>query len=532
MNISFPTWETVPPDFQIPEIQNHKYLKNGELLEWTGKTEPIFSPICLEGSGKAEPKKLGYVPSFTESEALSCLDSGFVAYEKGPWPKMTVSERIKAVQSFAIQMKEKKDIIVKLLVWEIGKTLKDSEKEFDRTIDYIDDTISALKDQDRGASRFVFEKGIIAQIKRAPLGVVLCMGPFNYPLNETFCTLIPALIMGNTVLLKPAKYGVLLMEPLLTCFQKAFPPGVVNTLYGQGSLIVPPLMRTGKINVLAFIGSSKTVNHITKEHPKPNRLRSILGLNAKNPAILLPDVDFSETISEMVSGALSFNGQRCTALKIFFVPRSRTEDFLTAFCSELKKWKPGMPWEKDVQLTPLPELGKIDWLKEILKDAVSKGAKVINDGGGESLHTFMHPAVLFPVSSDMRIYHEEQFGPLVPIVPYDDIKEVFQYLEESDMGQQASVFGKDAKTIGELIDILVNQVSRINLNTQCQRGPDTFPFTGRKDSAEGTLSVIDALRSFSIRSLVAAKDLESQKELIRNILTEKTSKFLNTDFIL
>lgn len=532
MSISFPDWESIPPEFQIPEVQNHKYLKNGQLLDWKGDTEPVFSPVYLREAGEAKPKLLGSVPSFTEAEALDSLESAFIAYEKGPWPKMTVSERIKAVQNFALQMKEKRDIIVKLLVWEIGKSLKDSEKEFDRTIDYIDDTISALKDQDRGASRFVFEKGIIAQIKRAPLGVVLCMGPFNYPLNETFCTLIPALIMGNTVLLKPAKFGVLLLEPLLPCFQKAFPPGVVNTLYGQGSKLVPPLMRTGKINVLAFIGSSRTVNQITKEHPKPNRLRSILGLNAKNPGIILEDADFNDSISEMVSGALSFNGQRCTALKIFFVPESRATEFVQAFCTELKKWKAGMPWEKDVQLTPLPETGKIDWLLEILRDATTLGAKIQNEGGGESTFSFMHPAILFPVSPKMRIYHEEQFGPLVPIVPYKDIQEVFRYLEDSDMGQQASIFGKNAKTIGELIDTLVNQVSRINLNAQCQRGPDTFPFTGRKDSAEGTLSVIDALRSFSIRSLVATKDQENQKELIRSILTEKTSKFLNTDFIL
>ena len=94
-------------------------------------------------------------------------------------------------------MKERREEIVKLMMWEIGKTLPDSEKEFDRTIDYIRDTIDALKDLDRVSSRFVIEQGVIGQIRRAPLGVALCMGPFNYPLNETFTTLIPALIMGQ-----------------------------------------------------------------------------------------------------------------------------------------------------------------------------------------------------------------------------------------------------------------------------------------------------------------------------------------------
>ena len=110
-------------------------------------------------------------------------------------------------------------------MWEIGKNLADSEKEFDRTVEYIEGTIEALKDLDRVSSRFIVEQGVFAQIRRAPLGVVLCMGPFNYPLNETFTTLIPALIMGNTVVMKPAKHGVLLLEPLLEAFRDSFPPG-------------------------------------------------------------------------------------------------------------------------------------------------------------------------------------------------------------------------------------------------------------------------------------------------------------------
>ena len=112
-------------------------------------------------------------------------------------------------------MQAVRDEVVRLLMWEIGKTLPDAAKEFDRTVEYIRDTIEALKDLDRTSSRFAVEQGFVAQIRRSPLGVVLCMGPFNYPLNETFTTLIPALIMGNTVIFKPPKYGVLLHAPLL-----------------------------------------------------------------------------------------------------------------------------------------------------------------------------------------------------------------------------------------------------------------------------------------------------------------------------
>jgi aldehyde dehydrogenase (NAD+) len=187
------------------------------------------------------------------------------------------------------------------------------EKEFDRTIAYIVATIEALKELDNNGSRFVVAEGTIGQVRRTPLGVVLCMGPYNYPLNETFATLIPALIMGNTVLLKPPRFGVLLFYPLLEAFRNAFPKGVINTVYGNGADVVPALLGSGKVNVLTLIGSSKVADHLKKLHPKINRLRAILGLDAKNAAIVMPDADLELAVKECLLGALTFNGQHCTA---------------------------------------------------------------------------------------------------------------------------------------------------------------------------------------------------------------------------
>lgn len=144
----------------------------------------------------------------------------------------------------------------------------------------------------------------------------------------------------------------------------------------------------------------------------------------------------------------------------------------------------------------------------------------------------MSPAVVYPVGPGMRLYTEEQFGPVVPIAAFTDLEEPMNYIVQSDYGQQVSLFGSNAGLIAELIDPLVNQVCRVNINSQCQRGPDVFPFTGRKDSAEGTLSVSDALRVFTIRTLVAAKGTELNRRLIKSILTERSSRFLSTDFIL
>ena len=531
----FPDESSIPGEFQLPNpIHQTEYLIDGSLRHWEGPRQEISSSIYVKTTDGFSQKVIGSVPTLSEKEALEALDAAVVAYNngRGHWPTMSVSGRIEHIQDFAYRMKEKKQEVVNLLMWEIGKSYPDSEKEFDRTIAYIEDTIDALKNLDRTNSRFVLEQGIIGQIRRAPLGVTLCLGPTNYPLNETFTTLIPALIMGNTVILKPPRLGVLLNRPLLEAFRDAFPPGVVNVIYGKGRDITPPLMASGKVDALAFIGSSKAASSLKKLHPKPHRLRSVLGLEAKNPGIILPYADLDLAVKECVLGTLSYNGQRCTALKILFVHSQIIDVFLERFCEAIANLKFGMPWEKGVTLTPLPDIEKPKYLTELVEDAKSLGAKVVNEAGGTVNKTFFYPAVLYPVTSQMRVYHEEQFGPVIPIVPFDDIEVPIQYMVESDYGQQVSIFGNNADTISKLVDPLVNQVSRVNLNSQCQRGPDTFPFTARKDSAEGTLSVTDALYAFSLPTLVAAKQTDINKGMLTQIVREHKSNFLSTDFIL
>lgn len=518
-----------------PPVHQRETLVNGELMPWTGPVESVRSAICVrKPDGSLAQVELGSYPVGGIPEAKVALDAAVAAYDsgRGEWPTMTVAQRIACMQDFTKQMVARREQIVQLIMWEIGKTLPDSQKEFDRTVEYMKATIEALKHLDNDNSRFTIVEGTIGQIRRTPLGVVLCMGPYNYPLNETFATLIPALIMGNTMVFKPPKFGVLLFQPLLEAFRSAFPKGVINTVYGKGSEVVPMLLESGKVNVLTLIGSSRVADHLKKMHPKVNRLRAILGLDAKNAAIVLPDANVELAVKECLLGSLSFNGQRCTALKMLIVHRSIVDKFLARFTEELAKLKAGMPWDKGVTLTPLPELGKVEHMTRLVADAVEKGARVINEGGGASSGTLFYPAVVYPVKEGMLLYREEQFGPIVPVMAFDDIDTALEYVITSEHGQQVSIFSEDAETIGRLVDPLVNQVCRVNINCQCQRGPDVFPFTGRKDSAEGTLSVTDALRSFSIRSMIAAKQTDDSKRLLDEIVRDHKSNFINTGFIL
>ena len=412
----------VPHEFDIKEPIKHKtFLINGKIGSWKGEYSEVKSTIL--SSKKNIPYKLiGYSPKMNEKHALKALEAANKAYNNGTgkWPTMKVYERINCMQKFVDLMKGKRDEVVKLLMWEIGKNLNDSRKEFDRTVDYINETIKEYKKIDRDGATFQNNSGVRALIRRGPLGVVLCLGPYNYPLNETFALLIPAIIMGNTAIFKPAKHGVLLIAPLLNAFKESFPPGVVNIIFGRGREMASPIMKTGKVNVLALIGHSSSAISLQDLHPQKNRLRLVLGLEAKNPAIILDDADLDLAVNECINGSLSFNGQRCTALKIIYVHEKIKDKFLKQFCEKVDDLKLGLPWENSL-LTPLPEPHKPKYINDLIKDAKEKGARVLNKRGGEISNNYIFPAVLYPANEQMRVYKEEQFGPVIPVISFDDI---------------------------------------------------------------------------------------------------------------
>lgn len=524
----FPMARAIPLRFGLGRYGGgRRYLIDGQIREWEGACRPVFSPLCLrDEQGNLHQPEIGDCPLLSREEALSALAAAEQAWGRGAgqWPTAPVSERLARTRDFVSAMRERREEVALLEMWEIGKPYADCLKEFDRTVAYIEDTIEELERLQRDTAAPKTAGGIAACVRRAPLGPVLCMGPYNYPLNENFATLIPAVMMGNPVVVKLPKYGMLCNLPLLDAFASCFPPGAINIINGDGPTVVRPIMESGLISVFAFIGSSQAANAIERYHPRPNRLRRIYGLEAKNPAVILRDADLAVAIRECVTGTLSFSGQRCTAIKHLWVEEPIADEFLASFAQAVNQLQRGMPWEDHVRITPLPQANKVAYLSALVDDAVQKGARIVNPGGGESVGTLFVPAILYPVTPAMRVFQEEQFGPVIPITPFRDLQEILASAAASEYGQQFSVFGADPMRLGQLIDPLTNLVARVNLNTQCQRGPDVFPFTGRKDSAIGTLSIYDALRSFSIRAMVAAPEKDAQ--LLVTLGKTRHSKFL------
>jgi glyceraldehyde-3-phosphate dehydrogenase (NADP+) len=506
----FPAPEDIPDIYRPPIVELRRYLC-GDLQEWDGPTQEVFSPIPLDsgdGSGsQARYPRLGSLPALGGQQALSALSAARAAFDHGDgaWPSLALEERARRVHDFVEALRPLRGQVALHIMWEVGKVYDEACNEFDRTLEYTLETIDAALALDKRERRDTSLQDVVGRVDLLPIGVVLCVGPYNYPFYETLTNAIPALLMGNSVIIKTPPRGALLYTHLLSLFAEHFPEGTVSLLFGEGEELLAPLMASGHVDVFAFIGGSTVADALIARHPAPHRLHNVLGLEAKNAAIILPDAPMDITIEECIKGALAFNGQRCAAIKMLFVHEDIAEEFMRRMSAALDEAVPGMPWE-NVRCTPLSSPGHATWLTGLLDDAVRKGAVIRNSHGGERLLTMMHPALLAGVTSDMRIFTEEQFGPIIPVVVYRTLQEALDYIKHARYGQQCSVFSSSPEQLSRIITAAARYVGRVNINGKCQRGPDHFPFTGKRDSALGTVSIEEALRRFCISTVIATPE--------------------------
>jgi glyceraldehyde-3-phosphate dehydrogenase (NADP+) len=520
----YPTASEVPEAARVrPSDHPPCMLIDGKLrvAEGDDLRLPVYSRVAVREGIALTPVLLGYEPKVGTPEANEAIDASnrALAGGNGEWPTASLEVRCAAIDKFASRLGAETETIARLLMWEIGKPLASARAEVTRSIEYIKDTLAEVKTLGQAAiyTGTAGKTTHNAKDLMRPLGQVLCVAPFNYPINEFLTTIIPALLAGNVVIAKTPRFGTLANQHLMAAFAECFPAGVVSLLPGDGRVVLPAVIShkqndvfgnpKGTIDVLAFIGSEGAANAILGRHPTPSFVHKILGLGAKNAAVVLPGANPDDVATKLAKGSLGFNGQRCTAEKIIFAPAGAEGDaFVAALAARVGKLKLGMPWDPEAAITPLPEPTKLEVMWAMLEDATSRGAKIVNDKGGTGFYSIMRPAVVDRVAIGMRLYHEEQFGPLVPIVRYNTTAEVIDWHIRSPYGQQAGVHGPESTQRTELIRALASFVARINIDDVCQRGPDTFGFTAADKSGFGTLSIREALRSFSRSVIVQSPD--------------------------
>lgn len=398
--------------------------------------------------------------------------------------------RIKVLQKFRDLIYEHQAELATCITLENGKALKESTSEVIRTVEYIDYTIEEAKRMNpqtySGAPFGASHK--LGIFKRVPKGVILAIAPFNYPVNLAVSKIAPALIVGNTVVFKPATNGSMSGCYLAKLFAAAeFPPGTINVVTGRGSDIGDALITNPEINLIAFTGSVNIGEHIKKIN---NGIDLVLELGGKDPMLVLADADIEQVAKDIITGGFGYSGQRCTAIKLVIVMEDVADQLIAALKPLVAKLTVGSGID-NCNIVPLITESAAEYVQCLIDDAIAKKATLVC--GNKRAANLLHPTVLDHVTLDMKIASEEPFGPVIPIVRVRDHATMLKVANNSEFGLQASIYTKDMQQAFLLADEL--EVGTVNFNSKSQRGPDSFPFLGVKKSGQGVQGIHDTLKS-------------------------------------
>lgn len=465
-----------------------KNLINGEWVDSNSQNFiDIYSPI-------GESCLVGKVPAMTTEEVDYAIETAKEAQKK--WKNVPANERAEILHKAADILIEKLDDLTDVMMREIGKDNKSCKSEILRSVDYIRFTADTAKNMSGesipGDSFPGFKKNKISVVTREPLGVVLAISPFNYPINLAASKIAPALAAGNTVVLKPATQGSLCGLYLAKVFQEAgVPSGVLNTVTGRGRDIGDYIVNHPKIDFINFTGSTEVGTRISKI---TTMVPLLMELGGKDAAIVLKDADLELAASNIVAGAYSYSGQRCTAVKRVLVVNEVADKLVEKIKEKVEKLTVGNPMELDaVDVVPLIDNKAADYVEELINDANLKGAKLLLGGNREG--NLVYPTLFDNVTTDMRIAWEEPFGPILPIIRVKDKDEAVEIANESKYGLQSAVFTENIDEAFYIADRL--EVGTVQVNNKTERGPDHFPFLGVKASGIGTQGIKYSIEAMS-----------------------------------
>ena len=465
--------------------KNYKYYVDGIWKEsHTNDVIEIYSPYKEE--------LVGTVQALSKEEADEIIQSAKRAQKE--WEQISIRERGNYLYRWIEELEKGKEDIAATIMQEVGKGFLDAVKEVERTMDLIRFTIeeaihlygeSMLGENFPGGNR-----SKIAISHRVPLGVVLAISPFNYPVNLSAAKIAPALISGNTVVFKPATQGAISGIKMIEALDRAgLPKGVLNVVTGRGAVIGNYLIEHPEIDMISFTGGSDTGKHIAK---LANMIPLVMELGGKDPAIVVKDANLDLAAKQIISGAFSYSGQRCTAIKRVFVEESIADELVEKLSGELEHVTIGSP-EGNNMIVPLIDRKSADFVQGLIQDAIEKKALLIT--GNKREGNLIYPTLLDYVTPDMRLAWEEPFGPVLPIIRVKTIEEAIEMSNRSEYGLQASIFSQDidqAFTIAEKI-----QAGSVQINGRTERGPDHFPFIGTKGSGMGTQGVRRSIESMT-----------------------------------
>lgn len=467
-------------------MKTYNYKIGNNVIEFDDYIE-IINPETNEAFAK--------VPALSTSNIDTIYNLADSAKEL--WSNKSISERASHLLNWCELLETNKEDLASTLAMEVAKPLQDGITEINRTIEYIKYTIEEMYRIDiEAASSEQFYGGNsnkLAITKKIPIGTVLAISPFNYPINLAVSKIAPALISGNTVVFKPATQGsVVGIKIVELLIQTKIPAGVINIVTGRGRVIGDYLVTANRANMISFTGGTgtgKTLSKLASMTPQ------VLELGGKDAAIILNEdnLDFEFISNEIVSGAFNYSGQRCTAIKRILVPKRYEQILIDHLVPKIETLTSGSPIINST-IVPLISSSSADYVQSLIDDAKEKNANILT--GGNRNFNLIDATLITNVDSSMKIYDEEPFGPVLPIITYETIDELIQIHNQNEFGLQATVFGNNIDDLFKISGKL--EAGTINFNGKTSRGPDNFPFVGHKQSGVGVQGIRQSIESMMV----------------------------------
>ena len=469
-------------------MTRYQNLVNGEWKS-SEKEIKIYSPINQE--------ELGTVPAMSQAEVDEAMQAARAALPA--WRALAPVERAAYLHKTAAILERDKQKIGTILAKEVAKGIKAAIGEVVRTADLIryaaEEGLRITGQAMEGGGFEAASKNKLAVVRREPVGVVLAIAPFNYPVNLSGSKIAPALIAGNVVMFKPPTQGSISGLLLAKAFEEAgIPAGVFNTITGRGSEIGDYIIEHKEVNFINFTGSTpigERIGRLAGMRP------IMLELGGKDAALVLEDADLEHAAKQIVAGAFSYSGQRCTAIKRVIVLESVADTLATLLQAEVAKLTVGDPFD-NADITPVIDNASADFIWGLIEDAQEKGAQALTPIKREG--NLLWPVLFDQVTKDMKVAWEEPFGPVLPIIRVANVEEAIAFANESEFGLQSSVFTNDFKKAFEIAEKL--EVGTVHINNKTQRGPDNFPFLGVKGSGAGVQGI-----KYSIEAMTNVKSI-------------------------
>ncbi|VSE99965.1 NADP-dependent glyceraldehyde-3-phosphate dehydrogenase [Streptococcus pneumoniae] len=469
-------------------MTRYQNLVNGK---WKSSEQEItiYSPINQE--------ELGTVPAMTQTEADEAMQAARAALPA--WRALSAIERAAYLHKTAAILERDKEKIGTILAKEVAKGIKAAIGEVVRTADLIryaaEEGLRITGQAMEGGGFEAASKNKLAVVRREPVGIVLAIAPFNYPVNLSASKIAPALIAGNVVMFKPPTQGSISGLLLAKAFEEAgIPAGVFNTITGRGSEIGDYIIEHKEVNFINFTGSTpigERIGRLAGMRP------IMLELGGKDAALVLEDADLEHAAKQIVAGAFSYSGQRCTAIKRVIVLESVADKLATLLQEEVSKLTVGDPFD-NADITPVIDNASADFIWGLIEDAQEKEAQALTLIKREG--NLLWPVLFDQVTKDMKVAWEEPFGPVLPIIRVASVEEAIAFANESEFGLQSSVFTNDFKKAFEIAEKL--EVGTVHINNKTQRGPDNFPFLGVKGSGAGVQGI-----KYSIEAMTNVKSI-------------------------